>query len=181
MYLTNLKNLIRTQIHKHRFIQWYITYISHSVVLSTFAENFHTVKISVLVYTEEETDIVSEICSNVVMAEAVAMSSKMLIRRTVERRLLVPMLDFPATPSPRACEVCAVVSIYICFTTRPFAVGKFCLLEFRLAKICSKSVIQFLTGTYEGTIEGTFRTLWSALSLAYDHTIEDLQCLIFFL
>ena len=130
------------------------------MVLSAFAENFHTVKISVLVHTGEETDITSEICSSVVMAEAVAMSSKMLIRRIVERRrLLVPMLDFPATPSPRACEVCVVVSIYICFTTRPFAVGKFCLLESRLAKICSKSVIQFLTGTYEGTIEGTLRTL----------------------
>lgn len=117
------------------------------MVLSTFAENFHVVKISMLVsYTGEETDTKSEICRNAVMARSCCyLFQKMLIRRTVERRgLLVPMLDFPATPSPRTSEVCAVISIYICFTTRSLANGNFYLLESKLAKICSKSVIQFL-------------------------------------
>lgn len=48
------------------------------MVLSTFfAENFHVVKISMLVsYTGEETDTKSEICRNAVMAEAVVISFK---------------------------------------------------------------------------------------------------------
>lgn len=44
------------------------------MVLSTFAKNFHTVKISVLVlYTN---DTMSEICGNVVMVEAIAVFFK---------------------------------------------------------------------------------------------------------
>lgn len=44
------------------------------MVLSTFAKNFHTVKISVLMlYTN---DTMSEISGNVVMVEAVAVSFK---------------------------------------------------------------------------------------------------------
>lgn len=98
-----------------------------------------------ILYTNEEIDLMSEICSSVVMAEAVALFFKMLIRRIVERReLLVPMLVFPATPSPRACEVCAVISIYIYFLNKAFCCWQFCLLESGLAKICSKSAIHFL-------------------------------------
>lgn len=113
--LTNLE-MIRTGllVYKHWFHS--DTTQSHSVVLSPFAKNFHIVKMSVLVlYANEEIDVMSETCSSVVMAEAVAIFFKMLIRRIVERKeLLVPMLVFPATPSPRAGEVCAVISICIC-------------------------------------------------------------------
>lgn len=119
---------------------------SVSVVLSTFAKNFHIVKMSVLVlHATEEIDVMSEICSSVVMAEAVAVFFKMLIRRIVERKeLLVPMLVFPATPSPKACEVCAVISIYICFLNKAICYRQFCVLESGLAKTYSKSVINFL-------------------------------------
>lgn len=52
------------------------THNSLSVVLSTFAKNFYTVKLNVLVlYTDEETNV-SDIFSNIMVVEVVAMSFK---------------------------------------------------------------------------------------------------------
>lgn len=102
---------------------------SLSVLLSTFAKNFHIVKISVFIlYTNEEIDLCQGFAA-VLSWQRLLLFFKMLIRRIVERReLLVPMLVFPATPSPRACEVCAVISIYICFLNKAICCWQFCLL-----------------------------------------------------
>lgn len=86
----------------------------------------------------------------------------------LRRGLLVPVFVFPATPSPRASDFVLWLASTSAFQ-QATCCWQFCFLESVLAKICSKSVIQFLTDTYEVTIEVTFRELWDGLSFVYNN------------
>lgn len=136
---------------------------SFSVVLSTFA---------MLVVDTDDT--MSEICSSVVMVKTCYLFQRCWLGELLRRGLLVPVLVFPATPLPRANDVYAVISIYICFFNKATFSWQFCFLESGLDKILSKSIIQFLTDTDEVT----FRILWNALSLAMITLLKT--CSVFF-
>lgn len=89
----------------------------------------------------------------------------------LRRGLLVLVLVFPATPSPRASDFVLWLASTSAFQ-QASCCWQFCFLESGLVTICSKSVIQFLTDTDEVIIEVTFRKLWNVLSFVYDNFIR---------